>query len=297
MKIRYDENGIHFFDRKTGANLLMDEIHIEPLRWAKSPRHVSFALTNSCDLRCGYCYAPKNRAELDFERLKSWITQVDQNGTIGVGFGGGEPTIYRDFIELCKYTSEHTGLAVSFTTHGHRITSAMAEQLSGYVHFIRVSMDGLGSTYQRLRDRSFDQLLSAISLIKTIAPFGINYVLNSDTLHQLEEAIILSENLGARELLILPEIDKNGGFSLGHLVYLKDFLLGYKGGLPLRINQNCADGMPVADPFNDRDPFNAYAFVDARGFLKRTSYELGGVDISQDNIINGLEIIRSQLTN
>ncbi|GAA4430653.1 hypothetical protein GCM10023091_00180 [Ravibacter arvi] len=297
MKVRYDENGIHFFDRRTGANLLIDELSVEPSQWAKSPRHVSFALTNSCDLRCGYCYAPKHRAELDFERLKSWITDIDRNGSLGVGFGGGEPTIYKDFVELCKYTSTQTSLSVSFTTHGHRVAASMAEQLSGHVHFIRVSMDGLGATYERLRGRSFEQFLSAISILRTIAPFGINYVLNADTVHELKEAIVYAQNLGAREFLILPEIDKNGGFHPSHLKYLRDFLTDYRGNLPLRINENCTDGMPVADPFKDLDPINAYAFVDARGILKRTSYELGGVDISQGNILYGLEIMRSQLIN
>ena len=86
MKVRYDENGIHFFDRITGTNLLVNEVCVDRSKWAKSPRHVSFALTNSCDLRCNYCYAPKNRAELELERLKSWIKHLDQNVSLGVGF-------------------------------------------------------------------------------------------------------------------------------------------------------------------------------------------------------------------
>ena len=297
MKIRYDENGVHFFNRNTGANLLVDEINVLPSRWSKSPRHVSFALTNVCDLRCGYCYAPKNKSELDLNKLKSWIKELDQNGCLGIGFGGGEPTIYKNFVELCRYTSENTDLAVSFTTHGHRLRPFMAEQLNGYVHFIRVSMDGLSETYERLRGRSFEQFLSAISLAKMIAPFGINYVLNVDTLHELEAAIECAQQLGASEFLILPEINKTGASNSVHLRYLRDFLLEYKGDLPLRINQNCADGMPVANPFDDLDPLNAYAFVDARGFLRRTSYETGGVDISGSNIIKGLEIMRSQFNN
>lgn len=296
MKVRFDENGIHFFDRTTGSNILLDEISVEPSKWAKSPRHVSFALTNSCDLSCEYCYAPKKRAELDFQSLKQWIIEVDQNGSLGVGFGGGEPTIYKNFVELCKYTSTHTSLSVSFTTHGHRITPAMAEQLRGHVNFIRVSMDGLGATYERLRGRSFEKFLTAISIVKTIAPFGINYVLNSDTINELNEAIVYAQNLGAQEFLILPEIDKNGIFNPETLTHLRDFLTVYSGDLPLRINEKCADGMPLANPFNDSDPLNAYAFIDATGFLKCTSYEIGGIDISQSNIINGLEIIRSKVT-
>lgn len=296
MKVRYDENGIHFFDRETGANLLIDEFNVEPSLWAKSPRHVSFALTNSCDLRCEYCYAPKNKSELDFEKLKSWISELDQLGTLGVGFGGGEPTIYKNFVELCKFTCEQTNLAVSFTTHGHRISAELAEQLKGKVHFIRISMDGLDSTYERLRGRSFKKFLSAVSIIKGIAPFGINYVLNSDTINQMEEAIFFAQNLGAKEFLILPQINKNGNFNSDHLKFLQEFLKNYSGELPLRINENCIEGMPIANPFQDLNSFNSYAFVDAMGHLKRMSYEVSGVNISPGGIFSGLQALQSYST-
>lgn len=294
MKIRYDKNGVHLFNRKTGANLLSDELSVPAEKWSTAPRHVSFALTNVCDLKCSYCYAPKNKSELDFEDLINWIVEIDREGALGVGFGGGEPTIYPRLADLCSYASTHTDLSVSFTTHGHRITASMAEKLKGNVNFIRVSMDGLGDTYERLRGRSFAKFLSQLGLVNEIAPFGINYVLNYDTLPDLREAVSFSEQLGAKEFLILPEMDKRGEFSSDVISKLKNFLTGYSGELPLRINQNCADGMPIAQPFRNDDPLLAYAFVDAMGRLKNTSYQLGGISITGKSIIEGLASLRTQ---
>lgn len=294
MKIRNDENGVHLFNRNSGANLLIDELNIPRNGWSKAPRHVSFALTNICDLKCAYCYAPKNRSELQFDDLKNWIAEIDFGGALGVGFGGGEPTLYPRFVELCNFAANSSGLAVSFTTHGHRITKSMAEQLKGNVHFIRVSIDGLHDTYERLRGRSFTGLLTQMDHIRTIAPFGINYVLNKETFPDLKESIIYWELLGATEFLILPQIDCDGKFSSEILHKLRSFLNAYSGKLPLRINENCSDGMPIAQPFHDIDPLRAYAFVDAKGRLKRTSYGTGGVEISGKSLINGLDIIRSQ---
>jgi MoaA/NifB/PqqE/SkfB family radical SAM enzyme len=294
MKIRSDENGVHLFNRNTGANLLIDELSVRRDRWSKAPRHVSFALTNICDLKCVYCYAPKDRSELQFDDLKKWIAEIDLGGSLGVGFGGGEPTLYPRFVELCSFVADRSHLAVSFSTHGHRITEPMAEQLKGNVHFIRVSVDGLWDTYEKLRGRSFTGLLTQIHLIRATAPFGINYVLNNDTLPNLKEAVVYWEQLGATEFLILPEIDHSGKFSPEILQNLKSFLDGYAGKLPLRINENCSDGMPVAQPFHDSDPLRAYAFIDARGRLKSTSYQFGGTDISGKSLIDGLDLIRSQ---
>jgi Predicted Fe-S oxidoreductases len=295
MKIRLDENGVHIFDRNNGTNILLDEVQGDQKNWARSPRHISFALTNRCDLSCEYCYAPKNRSEIEFDKLCKWIIELDKNGAIGVGFGGGEPTIYKRFVEICQFVSKHTQLSVSFTTHGHRISKFMAEQLRGHVNFIRVSMDGLGLTYERLRGKSFTNFISAISIIKTIAPFGINYVLNKDTIDELEEAISFSNVLGAKEFLILPELDKLGNTNKEILDKLKCFLEIYKGGMPLRINSNCSDGIPIANPFKDEFSLNGFAFVDASGFLKVTSYDTYGIDLKEINIIDGMDILRDRL--
>ena len=62
MKIRKGPDGIHFFDRVSGTNLLLDELIPPPETWSKSPRQVSIALTNRCDLTCPHCYAPKTKA-------------------------------------------------------------------------------------------------------------------------------------------------------------------------------------------------------------------------------------------
>jgi hypothetical protein len=90
-KVRLGPDGIHLYGRGSGANLLIGEIVPPRSMWAAAPRQVSIALTNSCDLACSYCFAPKTHASLAFDRIVSWLKELDANGTIGVGFGGGEP--------------------------------------------------------------------------------------------------------------------------------------------------------------------------------------------------------------
>src|SRR5712692_127084 len=94
LKHRAGPAGIHLFDRTTGVNVLCDEIQVPHALWASAPRQISVALTNRCDLSCPYCYAPKNRASLDLKTLIGWLCDLDSNGCLGVGFGGGEPTLY-----------------------------------------------------------------------------------------------------------------------------------------------------------------------------------------------------------
>ena len=122
MKLRLGPNGFHLFDRSSGLNVLLDEMHPTEASWSKSPRQVSIALTNFCDLRCRYCYAPKHKASLHTDSVLRWLKELDTEGCLGIGFGGGEPTLHPDFVNICKRVAGETQLAVTFTTHGHRLT-------------------------------------------------------------------------------------------------------------------------------------------------------------------------------
>ena len=206
FKIRVGPAGLHFFDRVRGVHILMDEIKPPPDVWSTAPRQVSIALTNACNLQCSYCYAPKRPAILAFEQLTVWLAELDENGCIGVGFGGGEPTLYPRLAELCSFATNKTRLAVTMTTHAHHLDDRMLRQLHGSLNFVRVSMDGVGATYEAIRGKSFSALVDRIKALSRLIPFGINFVVNSNTIKDLEPAAVLAAKLGASEFLLLPEV-------------------------------------------------------------------------------------------
>ncbi|MHA3774932.1 radical SAM protein [Verrucomicrobiota bacterium sgz303538] len=289
-KVRFGPDGIHLFARGSGANLLIGEIVPPKSMWAAAPRQVSIALTNTCDLSCSYCFAPKTHVSLAFDRVISWLDELDANGTIGVGFGGGEPTLYRQFAELCAHTSRNTGLAVTFTTHGHHLNEALLAQLKGNVHFCRVSMDGIGSTYERLRRRSFDVLARRLTGLKQIVPFGINYVVNSCTLPDIGLAAEFAEAAGASEFLLLPEqpVQGRGGINDSTAEMLRRWVESYSGGMRLAVSEKGADGMPTSDPFENETGLRAYVHIDANGVLRPTSYDLQGTPIGSRGVLAAL---------
>ena len=185
LKVRSGSAGLHFFNRITGINVLVDEIKPPINMWSSAPRQVSVALTNACDLKCPHCYAPKSSAMISFDRLTSWLIDLDINWSIGVGFCCGEPTLYPRLLEVCSFATRETNLAVTMTTHAHRLSDQLLNELSGNLHFVRVSMDGVGSTYESIRCRSFDTLIERITALKRMVHFGINFVVNSKTIGDL----------------------------------------------------------------------------------------------------------------
>jgi pyruvate-formate lyase-activating enzyme len=250
FRVRLGPSGLHLFDRTSGLNVLFDEIILPDHMWSLAPRQVSIALTNSCDLRCPFCFAPKNRASLSLEAIASWLVDLNAHGTFGVGFGGGEPTLFPEFAELCAFAIKNTQLAVTFTTHGHWQDDDLIARLIGNVHFIRLSMDGVGETYRRFRGRGFSEFRARLESVRTVAPFGINYVVNDETLQDLNAASAIAAEAGAAELLLLPEEPANGrpGIDKATLASLRDWVTGYAGQMRLSISERQSDGFPAIDP-------------------------------------------------
>jgi pyruvate-formate lyase-activating enzyme len=297
-KVRRSRAGVHWFDRISGLNILFDEVNVPEERWDRAPRYVSIALTNACELRCPFCYAPKVPGRLDADRVLLLMRDLDAEGCLGVGFGGGEPTAHPAFADLCTQAASTTRLAVTFTTHGHRIDSDLADALRGNVHFVRVSMDGIGPTYERLRGRSFAEFRRRLELVATIAPFGLNVVVNNETVSELDGIRAFAEDVGAVELLLLPEqpVGDRPGISSDDAARLARWIRAATPSVRLAISRaGAAEGMPLADPFGDEPPLDAHAHLDARGILRRDAYARDGVVVG-DSIMQSLDELRNGRT-
>lgn len=296
-KLRGGPAGLHLFNRTTGLNVLLDEIPVPASLHSRAPRQVSIALTNRCDLACAHCYAPKSRDELRFEVITRWLAELDSHGALAVGFGGGEPTLYPEFERLCQHAAHKTRLSVSFTTHGHHIDSELAKRLRGSVNFVRVSMDGVGATYESIRRHSFSELLARLEHVRSISRFGINVVVNERTLPDLDEAAIVAADAGACELLLLPQMAVRSveAISAGTVRGLRRWVDAYRGPLKLCINEASADGFPICDPLVEERGLLAYAHIDAMGVLKPSSYAEKGVHLDGVSVLDALDQLAHDL--
>lgn len=293
---RFSGDGIHMFDRRTGVNILFDEVEVPIKKWSLAPRHVSIALLNACDLRCEHCYAPKIPARLRGETVQSWFAELGREGCLGVGFGGGEPTLHKDLPALCRYVTEETLMSVSITTHGHHLDEAMKERLSGNVNFIRLSMDGMGDTYEKIRGRSFEGFVRRLIVARSISTLGINYVVNDLTIHDLKSALLFAGDQGVREFLILPQQQTRtvSGIEGEVLNRLSRIILDYSGGVKLSVSESYADFFLSESPFVKDVGLRAYGHIDASGLAKRSSFHPTGVQIDDGGVLAAFNKINNR---
>jgi len=297
FKARMGPDGIHLFSRSSGLNVLFDEVSVPATSWSSAPRQVSIALTNACDLRCSYCYAPKQRARLDYDHVAKWLLELDDAGCLGVGFGGGEPTLHPDFVQLCKFVSQSTKLAVTFTTHSHRLNERIVTDLKGHVHFIRVSMDGVGSTYETLRGRSFSRFRGQLGLLRTLAPFGVNFVVNEATFPDIDDAISIAIECGASEFLLLPEraTRARSGMDVHTRSALCRWIGAFDRRIRLAVSEADKEGLPICNPLAREKGLRSYAHIDASGALKRSSFDEIGVLIDALGVCAALQHLQRRV--
>jgi hypothetical protein len=160
-----------------------------------------------------------------------------------------------------------TQLAATFTTHGHRLTPQLVERIKDSIHFARISVDGVGRTYEEQRGKQFASLLRVMELIATLSPFGINVVVEERTVAELDAMSELAEKVEASELLLLPQQATTLVASMDRAVgrALQDWVFNYKGKVRLAVRKAGASGLPTCDPPlpDERGP-QAYAHIALR---------------------------------
>jgi MoaA/NifB/PqqE/SkfB family radical SAM enzyme len=278
MKVRKESRGLHFYDRITGLHILADEVRIPCQDRDEAPEVISIAVTNVCDLSCAFCYAPKSRDMLSVPEIIQWCRELDQLGTLEVAFGGGEPTLFPGLAEACRTIWTQTRLGISITTHGHRLNEQLWESLKGFVSIVRVSIDAPEPLYSSIRGLPLARAIQNICQIEGQVPIGINTVVNAQTLRGLDELAVIVRDLGAIDWLLLPEI-KNGTFTLSDSEWqrLDNWIISRAHDLNLRTTTNAKPHL--TGPFLLEDAPEDYAHISANGYLRRCSYQSGGISL------------------
>ena len=78
-----------------------------------NPDEIIFSCTTACNLKCEHCFVNRDPRKLDIEQAITFLRNCAQSGKITrVGFTGGEPFLYMDF--LLALTKETVSLELFF---------------------------------------------------------------------------------------------------------------------------------------------------------------------------------------
>ena len=231
LKYRNDKSGLMFFDKYSGLNILFDEIPIQ--KEDNAPRHISIAITNDCNLNCSHCYIKHNTNYLDKNEVMRWVEELDLNGCLSIGIGGGEPTIHPNLLEILHCINKTT-MAATITTNGSATLDYYMKVIK-QVSLIRFSIDGFDQVYEKNRGQSFQNILNKLRALSKQTKIGINYLLTNDTVLQLDRLKELAYEIQPAEILLLPYISNNKlvGLNSQSIYIINNWLNKNKNLLPI----------------------------------------------------------------
>jgi sulfatase maturation enzyme AslB (radical SAM superfamily) len=274
MKLRKEKSGLHLFDRVSGVHILFDEIACVEEELDLAPRTVSVALTNKCNCSCDFCYANKNDNTLTKEFVMNLAKEIDQLGALELTFGGGEPLVHPDLAQICEWIWKNTSLGISITTNGHFLTQSKVDEIKNHVSSIRVSIDSLEPEYSMHRNKALSEVLDSISYLKGNIPFGLNVICRPGKTELLKNIIELAIDVGAMNVLIIPEHVK-GRFILTEEDWnlLENIISIYDKRIQLYVTYDAATQLNIS--CLDTEVENEFLFIhiSADRQLKRNSYD------------------------
>lgn len=119
-------------------------------------RGIALEITQQCNLRCRHCYLAAGRVaedELSTAELKALLRSLKEVDGISVAFGGGEPLMREDCLELLEYATS-LGLIISLGTNGTLIDRNLAQAIARLPVKVQVSLDGAtAQTHDKIRGK------------------------------------------------------------------------------------------------------------------------------------------------
>ncbi|MCK6526678.1 radical SAM protein [Myxococcota bacterium] len=144
----------------------------------RAPTEVHLAVTSRCPARCSACYLPRGGApaEPGGEEIRSALRQLASLGVFEVAFGGGEPVLRDDLLDLAREARD-LGLVPNLTTSGIGLTAHAARRMAGLFGQVNVSLDGFGAGYEAVR--GWDGTRTALAALERLGEAGVRAGVNT----------------------------------------------------------------------------------------------------------------------
>ena len=163
------------------------------------PFEVQAVLLNDCNLKCSYCRCPEmSKAQLSTEEWCSIVRRLAKVGTLRIKFQGGEPTLRKDFPDICE-ASKQAGIVTAVVTNGTVI--AARPSLLDHLDEVVVSLDAL-TREKHDHYRGEGSHAAAMKALELSSARGrrtyVNMVVHRDTKRELDDMLAFCESHGYR---------------------------------------------------------------------------------------------------
>lgn len=171
-----------------------------------APIKVFLTITEKCNLSCKHCFGNFGTGtEMSLEHIKMILEKLKEVGVFQISITGGEPLIHSDICEILELVKSY-GFTSQITTNGCFVDDKVISYIKNCNNMFRfsLSLEGLKDYHDSIRGLgSYDKVLKTIEKLKrNNIPFGINTVLTSKNIDQMEEFFVLIYEMGIENISI-----------------------------------------------------------------------------------------------
>ncbi|OGJ16895.1 hypothetical protein A3K73_00450 [Candidatus Pacearchaeota archaeon RBG_13_36_9] len=174
---------------------------------------VFLSLTDKCNLDCKYCYQGSSPTLNSDNELKKeeWIRLIKELKKLKVKkirFVGGEPFLYKHFLEILDYSNKE-GFKIKVFTNGILLDKQLIRKVKECEAVLSFN---LNSEKEKVQDfyqgkGSWKKTINAIKKCKKEnIEFEIASPLTNKNIKSIEKFIVLCTNLGAKRIRFVPLI-------------------------------------------------------------------------------------------
>jgi mycofactocin biosynthetic radical S-adenosylmethionine protein MftC len=184
----------------------------------KAPVNVTWEITDRCNLQCLHCLSAdmmeRNDEELSFGECCRVIDELDRMEVFQINFGGGEPFLREDFLDILQYAHAKR-ITTCVSTNGTVLDRALVKKLKQMdLLYLQVSLDGATlETNDNIRGKgSYFLAIFGIELLARyeIPNFSINTVVTSTNFREIGDLYRLAQQYGAKTRLSRYRPSGNG---------------------------------------------------------------------------------------
>ncbi len=139
--------------------------------YISEPLTINFLITHRCNLKCKMCsffgrktYETKER-DIEFEDVRKILMSSKKIKPI-ISFGGGEPFLREDFIDILKFAKHECNLKVVVITNGSLLTDKIIKTIDklNLIDYFIISIHGLFNLHDEIvgLKGAFDRVVSNI---------------------------------------------------------------------------------------------------------------------------------------
>lgn len=183
--------------------------------WTSDLQRCELILTNRCNFKCLYCRGIKKelQGDLTLEQAKEIIDIWCSGNLHNIRFSGGEPTIWKELLELVKYTKSKPSIEhIAISTNGSASLEFYQKLVDAGVNDFSISLDACcSSTADTMAGTNshFEHISEVIKYLSSKTYVSVGVVLDKQNNQELLDIVAYASSLGVSDIRIIPSAQSN----------------------------------------------------------------------------------------